>query len=60
MGHNMAMDLGPADASYNLRFIDGMRLHHSTLLGAIAMTEAARQKSHRPEIKKLASSIIEA
>ena len=55
MNHSMAMDLGPADANYDLRFIDGMRLHHQ---GAIAMAKEAQQKSTRPEIKKLADDII--
>lgn len=55
MHHNMAMDLGPADANYDLRFIDAMRLHHR---GAIAMAKVAEQKSQRPEIKKLARNII--
>ena len=54
-GSGMAMDLGPADANYDLRFIDAMRLHHR---GAIAMAKEAQQKSKRPEIKKLASDII--
>lgn len=57
MHHNMAMNLGPADANYDLRFIDAMRLHHR---GAIAMAKVAQQKSQRPEIKKLARNIIEA
>lgn len=55
MGSGMSMDLGPADANYDLRFIDAMRFHHQ---GAIAMAKEAQQKSKRPEIKKLASSII--
>lgn len=56
MNHSMAMDLGPADANYDLRFIDGMRLHHR---GAIVMAEEAEQKSQRPQIKQLARNIIE-
>jgi uncharacterized protein (DUF305 family) len=55
MHHNMAMDLGPADANYDLRFIDAMRLHHR---GAIAMAKEAQQKSQRREIKNLARNII--
>jgi len=54
-GSGMSMDLGPADANYDLRFIDAMRLHHR---GAIAMAKEAQLKSKRPEIKKLASNII--
>lgn len=57
MTHDKAMDLGPADANYDLRFIDAMRLHHR---GAIVMAEEAQQKSQRPEIRKLAGNIIEA
>jgi len=57
MDHTMAMDLGPADANYDLRFIDAMRLHHQ---GAIAMAEEAQQKSQRPEIQQLAKNIIAA
>ncbi|MGC1395993.1 MAG: DUF305 domain-containing protein [Coleofasciculaceae cyanobacterium] len=55
MNHSMAMDLGPADENYDLRFIDGMIPHHR---GAIAMAKEAQQKSTRPEIKKLADDII--
>jgi uncharacterized protein (DUF305 family) len=54
-GMNHSMDLGPADANYDLRFIDAMRLHHQ---GAIVMAKEAEQKSQRPEIKQLARNII--
>ena len=57
MNHSMAMDLGAADANYDLRFIDGMMMHHK---GAVAMAKEALEKSQRPEIKQLANSIIEA
>ncbi len=57
MDHSMAMDLGPADANYDLRFIDAMRPHHR---GAIAMAEEAQQKSQRSQIKQLAKNIIAA
>ncbi|MBD2306871.1 DUF305 domain-containing protein [Chroococcidiopsis sp. FACHB-1243] len=56
-GSGMSMDLGPADANYDLRFIDAMRMHHQ---GAIEMAKEAQQKSKRPEIKKLADNIITA
>lgn len=57
-GHNMAdMDLGPKDEHFDLRFIDGMILHHQ---GAIAMAETALEKSSRDEIKQLAEAIITA
>lgn len=54
-GHGM--DLGPADASYDLRFIDGMVPHHE---GALAMAEAALAHSKRPEIRQLAENILAA
>ena len=57
MNHNMDMNLGVADANYDLRFIDGMMMHHK---GAVAMAEEALEKSQRPEIKQLANNIIEA
>ncbi len=54
-GHTM--DLGPADATYDLRFIDGMIPHHE---GAVVMAEAALENSQRPEIRQLAENIIAA
>lgn len=56
-GSTMNMDLGPADNSFDLRFIDGMIPHHE---GAVAMAQEALQKSQRPEIRQLAQAIIEA
>ncbi|HEY9881436.1 MAG TPA: DUF305 domain-containing protein [Leptolyngbyaceae cyanobacterium] len=56
-GDMMSMDLGPKDESFDLRFIDGMMLHHQ---GAIAMAESAQANSSRPEIKQLANDIITA
>jgi uncharacterized protein (DUF305 family) len=53
----MSMDLGPADADLDLRFIDAMTPHHE---GAVEMAKAAQQKSKRPEIQKLAAEIIKA
>ncbi|MFN6456161.1 MAG: DUF305 domain-containing protein [Nostoc sp. EfeVER01] len=55
MNHNMTMDLGSADANYDLRFIDAMIPHHQ---GAVEMANVAQEKSKRPEIKKLAEEII--
>lgn len=55
MNHSMAMDLGPADANFDLRFLDGMTPHHQ---GAVEMAKEAQQKSKRPEIQKLADNII--
>ncbi len=53
--HSMMMDLGPKDDEFDLRFVDGMILHHQ---GAIAMSEAALENSQRPEVKELAQNII--
>jgi uncharacterized protein (DUF305 family) len=57
MSHEMSMDLGPADADYDLRFIDGMSVHHQ---GAVVMAEEALTKAQHPELKKLAQEIIAA
>lgn len=57
MGHSMDMDLGPADESYDLRFLDAMVPHHE---GAVVMAKEVLQKSQRPEMKKLAKEIIQA
>jgi uncharacterized protein (DUF305 family) len=55
MGSRMSMDLGPADANLDLRFIDAMIPHHE---GAVLMAQDVLSKSKRPEIKKLAKDII--
>lgn len=55
MNHSMSMDLGPADADYDLRFIDGMTVHHQ---GAVNMAKEVLNKSKRPEMKKLANNMI--
>jgi len=57
MGHSMAMDLGPADADYDWRFIDAMTPHHQ---GGVTMAKELQQKSKRPEMQKLAAEIIKA
>lgn len=57
MDHDMAMDLGPADEKYDLRFIDAMIPHHE---GAIMMAEDALEKSERSEMQELAEEIIAA
>ncbi len=54
---NMSMDLGAADADFDLRFIDAMTPHHQ---GALVMAKEAKEKSQRPEIQKLADEIIKA
>jgi uncharacterized protein (DUF305 family) len=51
----MDMDLGPADANYDLRFIDAMIMHHQ---GAVDMAKEAQEKSKRTEIKQLGTDII--
>jgi uncharacterized protein (DUF305 family) len=53
MNHNM--DVGPADVNYDLRFIDSMIPHHQ---GALVMAQEVLQKSKRPELIKLAKSIV--
>ena len=53
MNHNM--DVGPADANYDLRFLDSMIPHHQ---GALVMAQEVLTKSKRPELIKLAKSII--
>ncbi|MBW4651790.1 MAG: DUF305 domain-containing protein [Kaiparowitsia implicata GSE-PSE-MK54-09C] len=66
MGHGSAdvngmdhasMDLGPADATFDLRFLDAMMLHHE---GAVVMAEEALEKSSRDEILTLSQDIIAA
>jgi uncharacterized protein (DUF305 family) len=44
----------PADAPYDLQFIDTMISHHQ---GGIAMAELAAQKAARPEIKAFGSAM---
>jgi uncharacterized protein (DUF305 family) len=53
MTHNM--DIGPANANYDLRFLDSMIPHHQ---GALVMSKEVLTKSKRPELIKLAKSII--
>ena len=60
MNHGMdhsAMSLGPADADFDLRFLDGMVPHHE---GAVVMAQEVLAKSQRPELKKLANEVIAA
>jgi uncharacterized protein (DUF305 family) len=53
MKHNM--DVGPADANYDLRFIDSMIPHHQ---GGVVMAQEVLKKSKRPELQTLAKGII--
>lgn len=55
MGMGMNQDLGPADANYDLRFLDAMTEHHN---GALVMAKDALTKSNRPEVKELARKIV--
>ncbi|AFY91371.1 DUF305 domain-containing protein [Chamaesiphon minutus] len=52
---NHSMDVGPADANYELRFIDSMVPHHQ---GALVMAQEVIQKSKRSELIKFAKNII--
>jgi uncharacterized protein (DUF305 family) len=52
-----SMNLGVADADYDLRFIDGMTPHHQ---GAVLMAGDVLKNSKRPELLKLANEIIKA
>jgi uncharacterized protein (DUF305 family) len=54
-GMMMSMDLGTADAEFDLRFINAMVPHHD---GALVMAQDALSKSQRPEVKKLAQDIL--
>ncbi len=54
MNHSSS-DLGPADADYDLRFIDGMIPHHE---GALVMANEVLKKSTKPELKTLATAIL--
>jgi uncharacterized protein (DUF305 family) len=52
---NHSMDVGPANANYDLRFLDSMIPHHQ---GALVMAQEVLQKSKRPELIKLAKVIL--
>lgn len=51
----MSMDLGPADATFDLRFLNAMIPHHE---GAIVMAKDAQTKAKHPEIKQLSQAIL--
>lgn len=67
MGHSMPMsaeqmqamrmdvDLGPADATFDRRFLEGMILHHEA---AVVMAKDVLLKSQRPEVRQLAQAIL--
>lgn len=54
-GMTHSMDLGPAAADYDLRFIDAMIPHHE---GALVMAQDLAQKAKRPELQKLAKDLL--
>jgi len=47
--------LGPADANYDLRYIDRMIKHHQA---AVTMSEDAVKKAKHPELRQMAQDII--
>lgn len=51
----MSTDLGAADQQFDLRFLNAMIPHHE---GALIMADQAVSKSDRPEVVKLAQSIL--
>ena len=48
-------DLGKADKYVDLRYLNAMIAHHG---GAIILAQQAKEKTKRPEIKKLAEDIL--
>jgi uncharacterized protein (DUF305 family) len=55
MNHSMNMDLGAADANFDLRFINAMIPHHQ---GAVTIAQDALSQSKRPEIQTLSNDTI--
>jgi uncharacterized protein (DUF305 family) len=51
----MDMDLGKADAEYDLRFVKAMIPHHEA---AVVMANDLASKTKRPELQKMAKDII--
>lgn len=49
------VDLGKADKYVDLRYLNAMIAHHG---GAMLLAEQAKEKTKRPEIKKLAEDIL--
>jgi uncharacterized protein (DUF305 family) len=56
MNQLMLKHVGPSDAQYDARLIDMLIPHHE---GAVMMAEDALKKSQRPEIKAMATKMIE-
>lgn len=57
MYEKTAMDLGPADRTFDLRYINAMIAHHR---GAMLLAEQLRDNTKRPEMKTLADDILTA
>jgi uncharacterized protein (DUF305 family) len=57
MNQMMTQMLGPADSTYDQRFIDHMIPHHQ---GAVMMAQDALQKGVHPELKDFARKVIDA
>lgn len=49
------MNLGPADRTFDLRYVNAMIAHHR---GAVLLAEQLRTRTERPEMKKLAEAIL--
>jgi uncharacterized protein (DUF305 family) len=52
---NKAMDLGPADNTFDLRYINAMISHHR---GAMLLAEQLAENTTRPEMSTLAQNIL--
>lgn len=50
-----AMDLGPADRTFDLRYVNAMISHHR---GAMLLAEQLSKNTLRPEMKELAQNIL--
>ncbi len=50
-----SMDLGPADRTFDLRYVNGMISHHR---GAMLLAEQLSKNTARPEMKQLAQNIL--
>lgn len=55
MYENDSMSLGPADKTFDLRYVNSMIAHHR---GAMILAEQLGQNTKRPEMKELANKIL--
>lgn len=55
MYENDSMSLGPADKTFDLRYVNSMIAHHR---GAMILAEQLGQNTTRPEMKELANKIL--